>query len=82
VQGEFRLTIVLGAKVLHFRSVELAQGQNIPLVLKKLVGAEHSTQVMREVMGMESGKVLAVNSMARIGRSSSPRLSPAEKRAL
>ena len=55
-----------GAKVLHFRSVELAQSQNVPLVLKKLGGAEHSTQVMREVMGMESGKVLAVNSMARI----------------
>ena len=55
-----------GAKVLHFRSVELAQSQNVPLVLKKLGGAEHSTQVLREVMGMESGKVLAINSMARI----------------
>ena len=55
-----------GAKVLHFRSVELAQSQNVPLVLKELGGAEHSTQVMREVMGMESGKILAVNSMARI----------------
>ena len=55
-----------GAKVLHFRSVELAQSQNVPLVLKKWGGAEHSTQVMKEVMGMESGKVLAVNSMARI----------------
>src|SRR5713101_407912 len=55
-----------GAKVLHFRSVELAQSQNVPLVLKKRGGAEHSTQVMKEVMGMESGKVLAVNSMARI----------------
>jgi|EndMetStandDraft_7_1072992.scaffolds.fasta_scaffold15265_1 aspartate kinase len=55
-----------GAKVLHFRSVELAQNQNVPLVLKKLGGTEHSTQVMREVIGMENGKVLAVNSMARI----------------
>jgi hypothetical protein len=54
------------AKVLHFRSVELAQSQNVPSVLKQLGGAEHSTQVMREVMGMESGKVLAVNSMDRI----------------
>jgi aspartate kinase len=50
----------------HFRSVELAQSQNVPSVLKQLGGAEHSTQVMREVMGMESGKVLAVNSMDRI----------------
>src|SRR3982074_268081 len=56
-----------GAKVLHFRSVELAQSQNVRLVLKKWgAGAEHSTQVIKEVMGMESGKVLAVNSMARI----------------
>src|SRR5258705_8232407 len=55
-----------GAKVLHFRSVELAQSQNVPLVLKKWGGAEHSTQVMKEVTGMESGKVLAVNSIARI----------------
>jgi aspartate kinase len=55
-----------GAKVLHLRSVELAQSQNVPLVLKQLGGAEDSTQVMREVIGMESGKVLAVNSIARI----------------
>jgi aspartate kinase len=55
-----------GAKVLHFRSVELAQSQNIPLILKKLGGAEHSTQVMKEVVGMESGTILAVNSIARI----------------
>jgi aspartate kinase len=55
-----------GAKVLHFRSVELAQNQNVPLVLKKWGDAEHSTQVIKEVVGMESGKVLAVNSLARI----------------
>jgi len=56
-----------GAKVLHFRSVELAQSQNVRLVLRKWgSGAEHSTQVIKEVMGMESGKVLAVNSIARI----------------
>jgi len=56
-----------GAKVLHFRSVELAQSQNVPLVLKKWGGGEeYSTQVMKGVAGMESGKVLAVNSMARV----------------
>jgi aspartate kinase len=55
-----------GAKVLHFRSVALAQSQNVPLVLKKWGGAETSTQVTKEVTGMESGKVLAINSMARI----------------
>ncbi|XUJ32965.1 hypothetical protein ACQ5SK_32885 [Bradyrhizobium japonicum] len=36
------------------------------MVLKKLGGAEQTTQVMREVIGMESGKVLAVNSITRI----------------
>jgi aspartate kinase len=55
-----------GAKVLHVRSVELAQSQNVPLVLKQWGSTEHSTQVMKEVAGMESGKVLAVNSMARV----------------
>jgi aspartate kinase len=55
-----------GAKVLHFRSVELAQSQNMTLVLKKRGGTEYSTQVIKEVVGMETGKVLAVNSMARI----------------
>ena len=55
-----------GAKVLHFRSVELAQSQNIPLFLRKWGNSEHSTRVMKEVIGMETGKILAVNSMARI----------------
>jgi aspartate kinase len=55
-----------GAKVLHFRSVELAQNQDVPLVLKKWGGIDNSTQVMKEVGAMESGKVLAVNSIARI----------------
>jgi aspartate kinase len=55
-----------GAKVLHFRSVELAQSQNVPLVVKQIGGAKHSTKVTREVTGMESGRVLAVNAIARI----------------
>ncbi|RZN35815.1 aspartate kinase [Bradyrhizobium sp. Leo121] len=55
-----------GAKILHFRSVELAQSQDVPLVIKRWGGVEHSTQVMKEVAGMENGRVLAVNSMARI----------------
>jgi aspartate kinase len=56
----------LGAKILHFRSVELAQSQDVPLVIKQWGGVEHSTQVMKEVAGMENGRVLAVNSIARI----------------
>jgi aspartate kinase len=55
-----------GAKILHFRSVELAQSQNVPLVLKRWGGIDQSTQVMKEVAGMEDGRVLAVNSIARI----------------
>src|SRR5215469_15512215 len=42
-----------GAKILHFRSVELAQSQDVPLVLKQWGGIEHSTQVLKEVSGME-----------------------------
>src|SRR5262249_2764472 len=52
-----------GAKVLHFRSVELAQNQNVPLVLKQCAGVEHATQVMKQVLGRENGKVLSVNPM-------------------
>jgi aspartate kinase len=55
-----------GAKVLHFRSVELAQSQDVPLAITKWGGVEHATQVTKEVSGMEEGKVLAVNSMARV----------------
>ena len=55
-----------GAKILHFRSVELAQSQGVSLVLRQWGGTEQSTQVMKEVAGMEDGKILAVNSMARI----------------
>jgi len=55
-----------GAKVLHFRSVELAQSQNVPLFLKKWGCIQHSTQVQKDIAGMENGKVLAVNSIARI----------------
>src|SRR5437016_5422107 len=48
------------------RVVELAQSQDVPLVLKQWGSVKNSTQVMKEVAGMENGKVLAVNSMARI----------------
>jgi aspartate kinase len=55
-----------GANILHFRSVELANSQGVPLVLKQWGGVKRSTLVMKEVAGMENGKVLAVNSLARI----------------
>src|SRR3954447_15517589 len=55
-----------GAKILHFRSVELAQSRDVPLVLKQWDGVGHSTEVMKEVAGMEEGMILGVNSIARI----------------
>jgi aspartate kinase len=55
-----------GAKILHYRSVKLAQSQDVPLVLRQWNGLERSTEVMKEVAGMEEGKILAVNSIARI----------------
>lgn len=55
-----------GAKILHFRSVELARSRDVPLIVKQWDGVEHSTQVMKEALGMENRRVLAVNSIARI----------------
>ena len=55
-----------GAKVLHFRSVELARSQNVPLSIKMWGQPHEATQITNEVMGMEIGKVLSVNSHARI----------------
>jgi aspartate kinase len=56
-----------GAKVLHFRSVELAQSQGVPLIIRKWGAVSESTLITNEeVQNMESGKILAVNSLARI----------------
>ncbi len=55
-----------GAKVLHFRCVELALSQNVPLVIRRWGQNNDSTRILREVKGMEEGKVLSVNSLARV----------------
>lgn len=55
-----------GAKVLHFRSVELALSQNVPLVIRRWESDNDSTLVFKEVNGMEIGKVLSVNSHGRV----------------
>lgn len=56
-----------GAKVLHFRCVELARSQNVPLVIKMWGSeADSSTKITNEVQNMEIGKVLSVNSHARV----------------
>jgi aspartate kinase len=55
-----------GAKVLHFRSVEMAHSQNVPLVIKKWGAASMSTRVSQEVSNMEHGQILSVNSLGRV----------------
>ena len=55
-----------GAKVLHFRCVELALSQNVPLVIRRWGNGSDSTQILKEVRGMEEGKVLSVNSIGRV----------------
>ena len=54
-----------GAKVLHFRSVDLARGQAVPLVIRRW-GSNESTTVEQEVKGMEHGKILSINSWTRV----------------
>jgi aspartate kinase len=55
-----------GAKVLHFRCVELAQSQKVPLVIKKWGAASEATLVSEKVDGMEMGAVLSINSLERV----------------
>lgn len=55
-----------GAKVLHFRCVEMARSQNVPLVIKRWGANSESTTITNEVPGMENGKVLSINSLARV----------------
>ena len=55
-----------GAKVLHVRSVELAENQRVPLVIKKWGAVDQETCVTTEVLNMESGRVLSVNSLGRV----------------
>lgn len=55
-----------GAKVLHFRSVELARSQNVPLSIKMWGHNGEATKITNEVDNMEIGKVLSVNSHGRI----------------
>jgi aspartate kinase len=55
-----------GAKVLHFRCVELAASKEVPLVIRRWGKDEDSTRILSKVMGMEEGKILSVNSIARV----------------
>jgi len=51
-----------GAKILHYRSVELAQSMNVPLSLRFYQDHERGTTVRSEVSMFENQKILAVNS--------------------
>lgn len=50
-----------GAKVLHYRSVELAQLRNVPLSLRFADDHDRGTQVKSEVNVFEEQQILAVN---------------------
>lgn len=55
-----------GAKILHYRSVELAQAMNVPLSLRFYQNHDRGTIVRSEVSMFENQKVLAVNSQQEI----------------
>lgn len=55
-----------GAKVLHFRCVEMAQSENVELVIRQWGVESASTRVVKEVASMEASKILAVNSLSRV----------------
>lgn len=55
-----------GAKVLHFRCVELALSQNVPLVIRRWGQNPSQTEILQEISGMEEGRVLSVNSLSRV----------------
>jgi aspartate kinase len=55
-----------GAKVLHYRSVALAEEMNVPLVLKKWGETKYATRIVKEIAKedpqMEQCQILSVNS--------------------
>lgn len=55
-----------GAKVLHYRSVELGAKYRVPLYIKKFNSTQDSTMVIHEEEKMESERILSVNSWPRV----------------
>lgn len=51
-----------GAKVLHYRSIALADEMNVPLILKRRGNDTRVTQVVKENLKMEQCQILSVNS--------------------
>src|SRR5437763_194570 len=54
-----------GAKVLHYRSIALAEEQQVKLVIKKW-GSPLATEILQEDKTMENCKILSINSHSRI----------------
>ncbi len=55
-----------GAKVLHYRSVVLAEESDVHLVIRRFDGVKGATEVVKEDLQMELCEVLSVNSHSRI----------------
>ncbi len=55
-----------GAKVLHYRSVELAHSLKVPLFVGSAQQNQHGTLLKHEVFMYEEAKVIAVNSHAQV----------------
>jgi aspartate kinase len=55
-----------GAKVLHYRSVELAEQTQVPLFIRRWGTEDRVTQIVKEDLHMELCQILSVNSHARI----------------
>lgn len=55
-----------GAKVLHYRSVELAQAQGVPLFVGSATLPERGTLITQGVPMFEQAKILAINSHPKV----------------
>jgi aspartate kinase len=55
-----------GAKVLHYRSVELAEQTHVPLFIRRWGHDGRFTEIVKEDLAMELCQILSVNSHARI----------------
>lgn len=55
-----------GAKVLHYRSVELAEQTQVPLFIRRWGKEDRVTEIVKEDLSMELCQILSVNSHARI----------------
>lgn len=55
-----------GAKVLHYRSVALAEELNVPLMIRRWGSPNGTTEVVKETENVEQCQILSVNSLGQI----------------